>query len=128
MKKAVGKLVAAAVVVMPQAHAAEWRLGGDIQAKVNGALTYGAGIRTEDPRPENFGSISGSRVGKSGGLTSQNSGGPDLNFDQGSTYTNVLKGFVDLDLGRRRLGFFTRAKAWHDFELDRGRRAYGNYP
>ena len=122
------KAVVALLLLSPQAHAMEWRLVEEVQAKVNGALTYGVGIRAEDPRPENFGSISGSRVGKSGGLTSQNSGGPDLNFDQGSTYTNVLKGFIDLDLHRKQFGFFARAKAWHDFELDRGSRAYGNYP
>lgn len=109
-------------------HAIEWRLGEEAQAKINGAVTFGAGIRTEDPRPENYGSLAGSRVGRSGGLTSANSGGPNLNFEQGSTYSRVLKGFLDFDIHEKRVGFFTRAKAWHDFELDRGDRPYGNFP
>ena len=51
-------------------QAAEWRLGEDTQLTINGALTFGAGIRTEDPRPENYGSLAGTRVGRSDGLTS----------------------------------------------------------
>ena len=74
-------------------QAAEWRLGEDTQLTINGALTFGAGIRTEDPRPENYGSLAGTRVGRNDGLTSANSGGPNLNFEQGETWSRVLKGF-----------------------------------
>ena len=109
-------------------QAAEWRLGEDTQLTINGALTFGAGIRTEDPRPENYGSLAGTRVGRNDGLTSANSGGPNLNFEQGETWSRVLKGFIDFDLHEKVAGVFVRAKAWHDFELDRGDRPYGNYP
>ena len=123
------RLVALAVAACAApAKAVEWRLGDEAGLKVNGALTFGAGWRTEDPRPENYGSIAGTRVGRNDGLTSANSGGPNLNFAEGSTWTRVLKGFLDFDVHEKHIGFFTRAKAWHDFELDRGARPYGNYP
>ena len=129
MKKAIAGTIALAVAAGPAlTWAVEWRLGEDAQAKLSGAVTFGAGIRTEEPRPENYGSLAGNRVGRSGGLAGANSGGPNLNFEQGSTYSRVLKGFVDFDIHEKTVGFFTRAKAWHDFELDRGARPYGNFP
>jgi hypothetical protein len=110
------------------ALAVEWRLGEDTQLKVSGTVTFGTGIRTENPRPENYGSLSGSRVGRSDGLTAANSGGPDLNFEQGKAYSTVLKAFADFDIGRRSFGAFARLKGWYDYELEKGDRAYGNYP
>jgi hypothetical protein len=109
-------------------HAVEVRLGEEAQVKLNGAFTFGAGYRTEDPRPEAYGSLAGNRVGRPGGLAAANAGGPNLNFDRGSTYSRVLKGFLDLDIHEATVGVFARAKAWHDFELDRGDRPYGNHP
>jgi hypothetical protein len=129
VNKATGGMVALAIAASPvPAHAIEWRLGEEAQLKISGAVTAGAGIRTEDSRPENFGSIAGTRVGRNDGLTSANSGGPNLNFEDDRTWSRVVKGFLDFDLSRKALGFFVRAKAWHDFELDRGDRPYGNYP
>lgn len=53
MKKGIGRIVALAMATSAgHAQAAEWRLGEDAQAKVNGAVTLGTGIRTEEPRPE----------------------------------------------------------------------------
>jgi hypothetical protein len=108
--------------------AVELTLGDELEAKIEGSVTLGTGIRTEEPLPQNFGPLAGNRVGRPGGLTSANSGGPNLNFEKGSAYSTVLKGFVDFDLHGRNLGAFTRLKAWHDFELESGDRPYGNFP
>ena len=35
--------------------ALEMRLGEDVAAKLTGTVTFGTGIRTEEPAPENFG-------------------------------------------------------------------------
>lgn len=110
------------------ACAVEVKLGDEIEAKIGATVTLGTGIRTEEPLPQNFGPLAGNRVGRPGGLTSANSGGPNLNFEKGSAYATVLKGFVDFDLHGRNLGAFTRLKAWHDFELESGDRLYGNFP
>lgn len=127
------KAIAAIITLAMAASAAsalavEWRLGEDTQLKVSGTVTFGTGIRTENPRPENYGSLSGSRVGRSDGLTAANSGGPDLNFEQGKPYSTVLKAFADFHIGRRSFGAFARLKGWYDYELQKGDRAYGNYP
>ena len=129
VKRAIEGMVALAIAgSMAPANAIEWRLGEEAQLKINGAVTAGAGIRTEDARPENYGSIAGTRVGRAGGLTSANSGGPNLNFEDDHTWSRVIKGYLDFDLSRKALGVFVRAKAWHDYEYDRGDRPYGNFP
>jgi hypothetical protein len=121
-------LVSLALLAAPSVEALEWRLGEEIETKVSGAITLGSGIRTEEPRPENFGRLAGNRVGRSGGLTSANSGGPNLNFEQGKPFSTVLKGFADFDIHRKRFGAFARLKAWYDYELEEGDRPYGNFP
>jgi len=108
--------------------AAELRFGEDIRAAITGTVTLGTGIRTEEPSPQNYGRLAGNRVGRAGGLTSVNSGGPDLNFPKGKPYSTPLKGFVDFDLQRRNFGAFARLKAWYDYELENGDRPYGNHP
>lgn len=111
-----------------QSAALEMRFGDSIEAKLSGTVTFGTGIRTEEPSPENFGRLAGLRVGRAGGLTSANSGGPDLNFEKNKPYSTVLKGFADLDVHGKTLGAFARLKAWYDYELENGDRPYGNYP
>src|SRR4051794_9788808 len=93
---------------------AEFRFGEDLRATITGTVTFGTGIRTEEPAPENFGRLAGLRVGRTGGLVSVNSGGPDLNFPKGKPYSTPLKGFADIDLHGRTFGAFARLKAWYD--------------
>ncbi len=129
MKKAIAAIITLAMAASAAcALAVEWRLGEETQLKVSGAVTFGTGIRTEDPRPENYGSLAGTRVGRSDGLTAANSGGPNLNFEQGRPFTTVLKGFADFDLGRRSFGAFARLKGWYDYELEKGDRPMAIIP
>src|SRR5690242_11399163 len=121
-------LVAATLAIAAAAPRAAAELADDIELKVTGAVTLGTGIRTEDPSTANFGRLAGNRTGHPGGLTSANSGGPDLNFDKNKPYSTVLKGFADLDLQGGRFGAFARVQAWYDYELEHGNRSYGNYP
>src|SRR5882672_9184232 len=103
--KTAGALAALALFVFA-ADAAELRFGEDIRATITGTVTLGTGIRTEEPSPQNYGRLAGNRVGRAGGLTSVNSGGPDINFPKGKTYSTPLKDFVDFDLQRRNFGAF----------------------
>lgn len=121
-------LVPALALAAGSVIAADFQLGDDLKASIKATVTLGTGIRTEEPSPVNFGPLAGNRVGRPGGLTSANSGGPNLNFEQGRAYSTVLKGFADFDIHGRALGAFTRLKAWHDFELQDGDRSYGNFP
>src|SRR3954468_5028629 len=104
---------AALALFAARAGSADLTFGEDIHAKISGTVTFGTGIRTEDPSPENFGRLAGNRVGRSGGLTSVNSGGPDLNFGKNKPYSTPLKGFADFDLQHRNLGGFLRLQAWY---------------
>lgn len=120
-----GGLLAFATGAVP---AADFELGEGVKASVKGTITLGTAMRTEEPSTANFGPLAGNRVGRGGGLTSANSGGPNLNFEQGRAYSTVLKGFADLDVRGKSLGAFARLKAWHDYELQDGDRPYGNFP
>src|SRR6266404_8495045 len=110
------------------APSADFKLSDAIEMTISATITAGTGIRTENPSSANYGSLAGSRVGRSGGLTSVNSGGPDLNFERGRSYSTVLKGFADFDIHGKTMGAFARVKAWHDYELANGDRPYGNFP
>jgi len=121
-------LAAALLGFAAAASGAELRFGEDIRADIRGVVTLGTGIRTEDPSPENFGRLAGLRVGRPGGLTSVNSGGPDLNFPRGKPYSTPLKGFADIDVHGRTFGAFARLKAWYDYELEDRDHPYGNFP
>ena len=119
---------AALFALATAANAAELRFGEDIRATISGTVTLGTGIRTEDQSPENFGRLAGQRVGLTGGLTSVNSGGPDLNFPKDKAYSTPLKAFADIDVKARNFGAFARVKAWYDYELEDRTHPYGNYP
>ena len=110
------------------AAAADFKLSDDIDATINATITMGTGIRTENPSTANFGSLAGNRAGRSGGLASANSGGPDLNFERGSAFSTVLKGIADFDIHGKTMGAFARLQAWYDYELENGNRPYGNFP
>ncbi|MBI4984633.1 MAG: DUF1302 family protein, partial [Rhodocyclales bacterium] len=76
-----------------------------------------------------YGATYSTRVpGATPGQLNGNAGLGDLNFKKGRPVSTVLKGHVDLELKRQNLGLFVRAKAWNDFELKDGNRAYGNMP
>ena len=110
------------------AAAADFKLGDEVEGKVSATVTAGTIIRTEAPDPAVLGTLSTARVGLPAGQLGGNSGGNDLNFQKGRPVSTVLKGVFDLELKRQNLGVFARVKAWHDFELEDGDRAYGNIP
>ena len=108
--------------------AADFSLGEGVAGKLNGTLTAGTMIRTEGIDPAVLGTTSARSVGHATGQLSGTAGGNDLNFKQGQAVSSVVKAVLDLELRRHNLGLFVRAKAWHDFELENGKRAYGNVP
>ena len=110
------------------AAAMDFTLGNGIEGKLNATATFGTMIRTESPDPAVLGPLSAARVGLPPGQLFANTGGNDLNFQKNRPVSTVLKAMVDLELNWQNLGLFARAKAWHDFELKDGDRAYGNIP
>lgn len=118
--------VVAVVSLSLPAAAMDFKLGDEIEGKLNATVTAGTMIRTESPDSSVLGALSAVRVGLPPGQLGGNSGRNDLNFQKNRPVSTVLKGVVDLELKRQDFGFFVRAKAWNDFELKDGNRAYGN--
>jgi hypothetical protein len=110
------------------APAAEFKLNEEIGLTITGTITAGTGIRTEELSPAAYGSIAGTRVGRNDGLLVNNAGSPNLNFEDGSAYSTVVKGIADFDIHGKNLGAFARLQGWYDFELSNGDRPYGNFP
>lgn len=110
-------------------HAYEFQTEDGLQAMVTGVITLGTQIRTNDYSPEAYSSVvSPSVPGVAKGKLAGQNGGPDLNFKKGDAISTVLKGTVDVDLKKDRVGVFMRASAWQDFALGQQSAAYGNFP
>lgn len=128
MSKMRYKIASLLWVLSFHAYAADFALGDDIALTAKATVTFGTTIRTESADPAVLGSLSSARVGLPPGQLGGNTGGSDLNFEKGQAVSTVLKGIFELELSRQSFGVFVRAKAWHDFELKDGDRAYGNIP
>jgi len=108
--------------------AMDFQLSDDVKLKFNSTVTFGTTLRTESPDPSAYGTLSAARVGLVPGQLGSNSGSSNLNFQGGAPVSTVLKGVADFELTRKNMGLFMRVKAWNDFELKNGSRAYGNTP
>lgn len=123
--------LALAFVALPAAaHEFKFGDGGAdaVTGKIGGTFTFGTMLRTEAPSPDSYGARTAQVVGVSSGNVGANIGGPDLNFGKNRPVSTVLKGLVDVDLKYREFGFFARADAWTDLQLENGNRPYGNFP
>ncbi len=109
------------ILALPS-HAADFYLGSNqgIAIQVNSQLSLGASWRTEDADAANISADNGG----SGASSTTDDG--NLNFDQGDTFSQILKGSHDVQITAGNLGAFTRFKYWSDEELANGDRAHGN--
>jgi hypothetical protein len=115
-------------LTLTQAHAAEFKLGEDIQGKLSGSLSLGTMMRTEDPSPHSYGFRAGIRAGLEPGYLGGNADASDLNWRKGDLVSTALLGHLDLTLKRGDSGLVLRSVAWYDDELKHGSRPYGNFP
>ncbi len=111
------------------ALALELKPAEGIDMSLVGTVTFATMIRTANPDPNVLSRIPSTVVPGTppGNLVGQ-TGGPDLNFQQGKPVSTVLKALLDFDVHARNLGLFARFDAWHDFTLGHADAAYGNYP
>lgn len=108
--------------LIPQAHAYEFNLG-EIEGQITSQVSVGASWRLDDPSQNLISPFNG---GTSVGSGSYDDG--NLNFEQGETFSEIVKGVHDLDLLYKNMGVFIRAKYWYDNELENGSRAHGHLP
>ncbi len=110
------------------ATAIDFNLGDAVEGKLHATATFGTMIRMESADPSVLGPLAAARVSGASGQLGGNAGRSDLNFQKHRPVSTVLKGVVSLELKRQDFGLYLQAKAWNDFELKNGNRAYGNAP
>jgi hypothetical protein len=104
------------------ASALEFQLG-DMEGRLDSQLSVGASWRLKDANRK--------LIAKPNGGTSEGSGSYDdgnQNFEQGETFSRIVKGVHDLELRYGNMGVFARGKYWFDDELENGSRAHGHSP
>jgi len=104
--------------------ATDFYFGDDDQTllQINSQISIGASWRMEDPN-QRF--ISKTNGGTGNGATTDDG---NLNFDQGETFSKIIKGNTDFQLVHDNMGAFLRVKYWYDKELKDESRPHGNSP
>lgn len=95
---------------------------GPVSGQINTSLSYGIGIRTEDPdlgqiHPGNANTAYGTNYSVGGNTTTGSTYNYDdgtLNYEKNDVITNVVKGNVDLELVWGDFGAFIRGSAFYD--------------
>jgi len=113
--------LAVAALSAASASALEFE-AGPISAQLNTSISYGLGIRTEDPdlaqiHPSNANAAYGTSYDESGNTTTGSTYNYDdgtLNYEKNDLITNVLKGNMDLELVWGDGGAFFRGSAFYD--------------
>ncbi len=95
--------------------------------KISGGVSYGVGIRAQDPNPD----LLFVNNAPAAGLASTNTAGRNqddgnMNYRKGDVFSNVVKGFLDLQPNSGRFDGLVRLQGWHDFELADGTTPWGH--
>lgn len=90
--------------------------------QINSQLSIGASWRLKEADPRFI-----SRTNGGQGFSATTDDG-NLNFDQGDTFTKIIKGTNDFQLTHDNFGAFVRVKYWYDKELKNESRPHGNNP
>ncbi|MCG8613702.1 MAG: DUF1302 domain-containing protein [Pseudomonadales bacterium] len=115
----------AATVSAAPVSAFQFFLGDDIEGAFDTTLSAGASWRVADRDKDQLsqGNL-GPEFAYSGvGGSSNNYDDGNWNFDQGDTYSKIIKGNSELLLTYENFGGFVRGKYWYDFELKDEKRA-----
>lgn len=108
--------LAAAVLVLAPTGAAIDGQSGDFKWSVGTTLTYGLGVRLDDPDK--------AIVGRAAGGTAFSVNGDDGNQNYGTgIFTNAGKVTTDVELSYKSFGVFVRGYAFYDIENEKGDRA-----
>jgi len=126
IKQKHNKTLLAALIASAFAHssvqAADFYFGDDDSTllQINSQLSIGSSWRTEKADPRFIATLNGGQ-----GATSTTDDG-NLNFEEGDSFSKIVKGIHDVQLSKDNVGAFVRVKYWHDKELNDESRAHGN--
>jgi len=104
-------------------YASEFTIGS-LDATLNTQLTVGAAWRIEDRDKRQLSQANQNRPpGSTLGSPTNNTDDGNWNFDQGETYSKIIKGSTEFFVGNEQYGLVTGAKYFYDFELKDENRA-----
>ncbi len=121
------KLLSVAIgvaLLSANSNAAEFYFGenDDISLTINSQLSVGASWRLDEQDPRYISTVNGGT-----GATSTTDDGT-LNFEDGETFSKIIKGTHELQLSKDDFGAFVRFKYWYDKELKDESRPHGHSP
>lgn len=118
---------AVAATLAAPAHAFQFMLG-EIEGSLDTTLTAGASWRVADRDEDQLGqgNLGPSYAFTTTGSSTSNADNGNWNFEQGKTYSKIVKGTSDLLLQYEDFGGFTRFRYYYDVELMDEERAYDN--
>jgi hypothetical protein len=96
---------------------------GELTGSITSTVSYGISQRIEERDPA---LVSGPANGGTGQSNTTDDG--NLNYDDGDTFSNIVKGVHDIGLNYRNYGAFARVKWWYDFELNNSAVPHGHEP
>jgi len=98
-------------------YATEFNIGS-LDATLNTKLTVGAAWRIEDRDKRQLSQANQNLPpGSTIGSPTNNTDDGNWNFDQGETYSKIIKGSTEFFVGNEQYGLVTGAKYFYDFEL-----------
>lgn len=120
---AVGLMTAAAL----PAQAADFKIG-DYDLTVNSTVSVGTSWRAEGRDRALYAVSNTDQNGVRGTGFSNATDDGNLNYDNGDTFSTILKGVHDFDLKKQNYGFFGRVKWFYDYEQNKGSVHHGHEP
>nr|WP_136250975.1 DUF1302 domain-containing protein [Ningiella ruwaisensis] len=122
-KKLLGAAIVSALYVS-SAQAADFYFGenDDIHLQITSQISVGASWRLDEANPRFISTLNGGE-----GATATTDDG-NLNFEEGETFSKIVKGLHDIQLTKDNWGIFTRVKYWYDKELKDESRPHGHSP
>ncbi|PIE40882.1 MAG: hypothetical protein CSA49_06205 [Gammaproteobacteria bacterium] len=110
---------------------------GDVNVQVDTTLSMGFGWRASDIDYEGVGPLSAFAAGKYNpatgeGKTHRHSTGSQDNsnllYAKGKTFSEIVKGTIDVDLTYQDFGAFVRGRFWYDSRIEKGNGGSSNPP
>ncbi|MCG8668593.1 MAG: DUF1302 domain-containing protein [Pseudomonadales bacterium] len=130
--KALAAALASAAVIPMSGHAYETQVG-EINVQIDTTLSVGFGWRASDIDYEGVGRENAIAAGqdvdfnedsaKVTGAHLHGTGSQDnsnLRYEKGETFSEIVKGSVDIDLTYQDFGAFIRGRFWYDNRLEKG--------
>ncbi|PCJ45816.1 MAG: hypothetical protein COA99_03990 [Moraxellaceae bacterium] len=117
-KTAVAAAVSIGCLVTGVAQATEFT-DGDLSVSFDATISAGAGWRMSDIDYEGVGPHNAAAAGETDvhkhGTSSQDNS--NLRYEQGDTYTEIVKAVFDTEVNYKNFGGFLRVKGWYDYRL-----------